>query len=79
MVSLSARILKTLASSALALVREASLTLIRHARDSHAFASGSRQEVDADGEADPGDTHTDEKSGDPDHGFHGIEATRDGC
>ena len=79
MVSLSARILKTLAWSALALVGEAFLPLIRHAGEPHAFASSARQEVDTDGEADPGDTHTDEKSGDPDHRFHEIEATRDGC
>ena len=79
MVSLSARILKILAWSALALVRKAFLPLIGHAGDPHAFSSCASQVVDADGEADPGDTESDDENRDPDHRLHGIEATCPGC
>jgi hypothetical protein len=60
-------------------VGEVLLPLIRHAGNPHAFAPSARQVVDADSEADPGDTQSDDENGDPDHGFHRIEATRRGC
>jgi hypothetical protein len=43
--------------------------LLLHACDPHAFPSGAREEVHTGGEAEPGDTGTDEKRRDPNHGF----------
>ena len=40
-----------------------------HAGNPHAFPSGAREEVHTGGEAEPGDTGTDEKRRDPNHGF----------
>jgi hypothetical protein len=39
--------------------------LLLHAGDPHAFPSGAREEVHTGGEAEPGDTGTDEKRRDP--------------
>jgi hypothetical protein len=53
----------------LLLRRQALSPLILHALDPHSFSSGARQEVDADSEAEPGDTRTHEKGCDPDQCF----------